>query len=589
MTLLTLVSILTAQVSGLAPAAAQRGDPMPDLAAMLLRTSDLADAGYDDQFFPYGGTCLTPEQEAKSLGESRDLDPANVLEFLTDVGWQRTCGASYAVPEAGGTPDAPAPPTFGITSYVHLYGDADGAEEGFAFFEDESGNPDAEDLAGGTDLGDQSEATLTSGSDNSGEYLSLDLAVQVDNLIIGVTIRDYTGETPELGSVEALMEILEDRVDMVLEGESPGLGAMVLRMEGEGLPKTGANRYLVMDGQGDQNITETEEDFERRMSGYLRAEAVYTATQTIPAGSEDNNTDDYLFGVNLYQFRSERAASRYLQAAPQRYGEDPDVFDVVVHEDAPQYGDESLALGHGQTLNSGQPVINDRILVRVGDIVINAGFRGAMIPIGIAEEIIEAQIACVEAGYCTTTVPVPAALTGETAQTTPAETPDPAGKTATGLRPSDAATYTSELYPYTLSYSEDWTLEEPQVLGDAEILSLSNGQSGVVIIMDTAHEGDVSSCLDGALAYIEDDPEVEDIEPIEDANGDPVEGMDDETAFAAYSYVPADGGEMALYVECRVIVPGEVTMEFNQFIALEDYESELDARTDLLEGLVIGD
>jgi hypothetical protein len=123
------------------------------------------------------------------------------------------------------------------------------------------------------------------------------------------------------------------------------------------------------------------------------------------------------------------------------------------------------------------------------------------------------------------------------------------------------------------------------VIGDTEILVMNNGVSGVVLIADTAYDGDVESCLDGAVDYIMDDPENVDIELMEDDNGDPIEGVEDDVAFAAYSYTDADGAARALYAECRVIVPGESTLGISQFVALDDFEDETAAREDLLAGL----
>jgi hypothetical protein len=73
------------------------------------------------------------------------------------------------------------------------------------------------------DLGDQSEATLTRGTDSVGDYQSLDVALQLDNLVAGVTVRDYRGNTPEYDQTqEALIELLQDRVEAVLDGAARG-------------------------------------------------------------------------------------------------------------------------------------------------------------------------------------------------------------------------------------------------------------------------------------------------------------------------------------------------------------------------------
>jgi hypothetical protein len=136
---------------------------------------------------------------------------------------------------------------------------------------------------------------------------------------------------------------------------------------------------------------------------------------------------------------------------PAVYEGNPDTFDVAVWDDAPQFGDESLSIGHGETLDSGGALDYDRIVARVGNIGINIGFRGTMLPQGIAEQVIEEQIACIEDGECDGTVPVPATLTGEAGAMSSATSGD---ETPTS-RADDHATYTSDLYPLAPSYGDE--------------------------------------------------------------------------------------------------------------------------------------
>jgi hypothetical protein len=95
-------------------------DTPPDLPAMLLRTEHIAESGVDEEVFPYGGTCFTPEQDANNLARSRTIDVAKVLDELTGTGYLGSCGQPYAVPQERADPDARAQPALLITTYVHL-------------------------------------------------------------------------------------------------------------------------------------------------------------------------------------------------------------------------------------------------------------------------------------------------------------------------------------------------------------------------------------------------------------------------------------------------------------------------------------
>ena len=44
---------------------------------------------------------------------------------------------------------------------------------------------------------------------------------------------------------------------------------------------------------------------------------------------------------------------------------------------------------------------------------------------------------------------------------------------------------------------------------------------------------------------------------------------------------------MALYAECRTVAGGDATMEFNQFVPLDAYGDQIDAREELLAGIQI--
>ncbi len=152
--LLSFACLFGPSLPGLMAANAQANDTLPDLPAMLLRTEQIAEAGFEDQVFPTVGNCLTLEQKAQYVAASRGMDEADVLEQLDDAGWQGNCGQTYSLLAEGKESVLMTPSDLSISSYVYMYEDAEGAEAGFEFLEDESGNAFAEDIPEGTDIGD---------------------------------------------------------------------------------------------------------------------------------------------------------------------------------------------------------------------------------------------------------------------------------------------------------------------------------------------------------------------------------------------------------------------------------------------------
>lgn len=389
MVLFLLGMMLLANVSGATPATAQRDNEQIDLAAMLLGADHFEDAGLDGPFFPRRSGCVTLGQQADiSTGSSQEI-----ADELESQGWLTQCGLGYGSLPPGSEPggDLSGEASQIVSSYIHLFDDEEGARSGLDFFEDE---------------------TSILYADGSGDSLSRNLTFRIDNLVAGVSIHDFTGATPDRAIAEALVDVFRDRIEEVLDDGAPGLSIMALHLERDDLPPMSEGRYGLLDGIADQSALETDAVFGLRIESYRDAEAIYFSRQTIPAGA-DAPDDIYSYILRLYQFPDDEAAADWLVTLPAVLADTPNHFDVAIRDDAPAYGDESLAIAYAETLVNGETVVSDRIAARVGNVVIDIGFRGAMLPAGIAEVVIEVQIECVEAGICVDPVPVPADLSGD--------------------------------------------------------------------------------------------------------------------------------------------------------------------------------
>ena len=566
------------------PVAAQDAEEPPDLPAMTLRTWDIAEAGFSQELYSYGAQCGNVGHLATYLAVRSNLDKSETIEAFNDAGMLLYCHQSYAELE---DPDAESRTLVSvISSSVNHYASERGARNALRTLAGSDDNPYAEPIPEGKEYSRQSHAQLFRLADSVGDYLQLELTFRVDNIIGTVSIRNYSDEAPAYTEAfEALADILTAKIETVLDGESPGFGPLIVRVEdGTRLPSANYS-YHVFDGKAEPFASETPEIFQQRLDTYGDASYVLTSSVLI-AATVSGATSDVQMTNQLLQLEDEDAASEWIDNYLEQQEANPAVFDLLVRDNAPAYGDESLTLLWGAEAGA-----VERIVGRVGDVVFNVGFYGERLPPEGTEIIAMAQVECLEHRECDDPLSVadvfaePDADDEDTPDTDTGddeEDGDEAGNdSATG------ETYESELYPYTLTYDDSWSLDDPTIVGDTEILTMTNGASNVVLVAGTSHQGDVASCLDAAIDYIADNDENSDMETVLDENGDPVEGDDDDRAYTALRYITSDDVELIVHIECRVLVPGESTIEFDQYVLASAYEDEEAAREQLLDGLEI--
>ena len=157
----------------------------------------------------------------------------------------------------------------------------------------------------------------------------------------------------------------------------------------------------------------------------------------------------------------------------------------------------------------------------------------------------------------------------------------------------DEAVYESPQYGYTLTYdAAEWeVVDETTDEGGDDLLFLTNGVSNALLVGQPRYDGDLEECL---AAWEEGQSAIEgvdDWEPLEDEDGEPVAGEDDDRAWAAFAfdYTGEDQEEVerVIYVECRVLVPEESVVVLLHNVRAEDYEDEVDAFEALFEGLEV--
>src|SRR5215210_4235262 len=320
--------------------------PPLDLAAMALTSHDLDGIGLTG-FGQQTSAFLDLEQQAEQYAltstatPSLESDADEVRATLSAAGFQRRYQR-----QLGRLPRPGAPPsrlrTF-VAPYVIEYASAEGAGAGFTLLETEIPEAEMNDVPGTRIIGDRSEITRFRRSTDNGEpYRALDLTFQVDNLVAGVTIGEFNSRQPDLATVEALAELLLDKVRQSQTGIGPGSSNLVLRLAGPDI-ETRSDEYGRLNGQTLPNYGETPDELADRDERYGDALVVFGVGQSIARGSPAR-TDDTRFGVSLYQFASERDAAGWLDSGVQRAERSPNVIEAIPVPGAATIGDASGTL-----------------------------------------------------------------------------------------------------------------------------------------------------------------------------------------------------------------------------------------------------
>jgi hypothetical protein len=160
--------------------------------------------------------------------------------------------------------------------------------------------------------------------------------------------------------------------------------------------------------------------------------------------------------------------------------------------------------------------------------------------------------------------------------------------------------YESPNYPFALSWDETWTLIEDESSEDDEgdpidtlTLAHQGSRSGesVVVLIGRRGTVDALECLDVVAEGLSDLPEVSDFAAAE-ADGEPVQGGDENYAYGAYTLTwesEGDSTSAAATLICASLTPGEELLIVEQLIFPESaFGAEAEALGNLIDdGLVI--
>jgi len=313
-----------------------------------------------------------------------------------------------------------------VTS-AYLFEDARGAEAAYAVIADEDEVRGSEDVdVDVRNLGDAAELTVRRHDAKAYgvPYTELELEILHDRLVLAVSTNTFGDEEdarpPDVerdaeDTVQALSERLVERARAALDGDTPRLGSVLVRIESD-VTLSPFLGYELLDGDPVRSAFETEDAFADRVEGNrdlgfatkLRHEQILTE----PTRTEG----DVRFYTLLVTFERLRDARAYMDGVVARLAGDPAFIGVEVEEGTDRVGDESLAIALGMETD-GEAWTRNELIVRVGDSVAvtwfsqaGAGADDPEIPFDVLTDLGGAQAECLEAGACDEVIPMPEAL-----------------------------------------------------------------------------------------------------------------------------------------------------------------------------------
>lgn len=645
--LLLLAALGAGLVRPEAVAARQNGpqDGPLDLAAMALTPADLAEAGLEGYTIS-AAAWRTPEEIVASTANGLDLDEDEVAEVLVE---EAALGASYDLDLDLVDPESDVYlAEVRVRTSLSEHPDADAAEIAYEYRTDERNVPDAEDVDA-EEFGDESEVTqIGFQPDDGAAYAGYELSLRLDRIYAGIQVLVFGNDgeevdeidLPDLDDIEALAEELVPKIEAGLEGDAAGFGLslQVQRLSRDTAPYLYYDQYDFVDGSYAPYFGEAEVA-ESVAEGFVDIDAIARYTLRQQAALGDTPTpEDVLYTAQLYRFEDEDEAVDWVGDAlgylegDARY----DDFDTdAVADDLGDLGDASA--GASYLFDYGQgPVEGVVVYLAVGDV--GAALFVESVPgVGSAAlgEIAEAQVECLEDGACPDPVdapekdaaeevdePTPDADDGDAEEAddedvTP-EADDDAGDDeevtpeADDEEPTpesdedagddadedpeetgaDGGVYESPNYGFTLTWDPDeWEvlIEDEDPDDDYDSIFLFNGASLVGVTGDPDYETDdpdeLQDCVDDYARTLARNDSVSDLELLDDQGAS---GNEDDIAWAtyAYTYEYEDGseGDQIRYYGCQVIGEGLVLVILHDVVA-DDYEDEVEAREDLLEGV----
>jgi hypothetical protein len=413
--LLSLVSLLCLSTVGPVSAQEPDGYAVPtgvtvNLPAMTLEPEEFPIEGLNLEYGRLNGI----DMYAMALANKLEAPIDETRDQLEEIGWL----GRYNSPLSIDLESDPSLPAVVAASHVTEYEDEDGAAAGFELPEIDLGVPEEIDAPALADESRLSRITLDAGPDGQ-DYTSMHYTFRSGNLIGEVVIFFFEDSGIEPSTPEEMAESAEtllDRMNKVLEDESPDLFRMVLRPAPD--PALLWNdQYEILqveDGEfiGRFNVTPDEAEAYQEFTDAngVETEYVYEAYfQEFDSDDEVLVDGGYYATVSLLE--TEEGAAAYGQASVDDWVANPgDYLSVEPLEDELEGYDGVVGNTFEFESELGNVVSGYSLYASVGDVAVSVALYDMDgVDLEAALMLLEFQVDCVTAGAESTCEPQPIA------------------------------------------------------------------------------------------------------------------------------------------------------------------------------------
>jgi hypothetical protein len=153
--------------------------------------------------------------------------------------------------------------------------------------------------------------------------------------------------------------------------------------------------------------------------------------------------------------------------------------------------------------------------------------------------------------------------------------------------------YESPTWGYTVAWDEDrWAAVLATSAEDVDLLVLQSRRSSLALQAGPFHGGP-DDCVDAVAAMLSGQEDVDDWEPLEDEDGEPVAGERGGRAWAAFALSVTDAAgeevEGVDYIECRTLVEDEAVLMVVHGTTEDAYAEEAERVDEVLDTLELPD
>jgi plastocyanin len=396
--------IPTRSVPAAVPTAAPTG-PLLDLAWIAGRPTDPGLAGYGQL---WSSRWFTLPEQAEWLAAD-DMTAVVFRALAAHSGWRQAYHTEIALPSA----DDPDYFARRLNIDITQTASPDGASEVMDVLAEEVAGYQGRTEVRSEETPDQVRYLRGRGQiSGGGTYELASMLINEGDLVIQITLVDFTGDAPALSDLASIAEPMIDRATAAAAGQGDDLALRFPRFASDdALPVQ--FRYDVIDGEPQADYGEFPGELAAERAS-LVDEGIDSLVKAIVTLPDPNHPDNPMPQViNLIRFTSAEAAEVHMRKEALEYVFDPPLWAGETRPllQIPQVGDRSTAVSFREPVEGGQDRGGMFLWIRIGPLLAEITLVSPdTVSIDYAKQVLEMTAACMESATCVQEQPLPVSL-----------------------------------------------------------------------------------------------------------------------------------------------------------------------------------